>query len=60
MPADQEIHNLCLRAAHAQDHQELNDLLIELRISLRERLQSAENLGIHLILKAPKSARMEF
>jgi hypothetical protein len=55
MPADQRIRELCHRATLTQDDQELNVLLAELRTSLRECVQSTENLGIHLILNAPKA-----
>jgi hypothetical protein len=60
MPADHEIRDICLRAALARDDQELNELLVELRILLRERLQNVENLAIHLILNAPKGELVEY
>jgi hypothetical protein len=59
MPADQQIKDLCRRAARAGDDQKFGDVLIELRIALREYVRSAENLGIHLILNAPKAQSVE-
>lgn len=55
MPTEQEIRDLCLRISRAETEEEFRACLSQLKTALREHIVEAGNLGIHLILKAPKT-----
>lgn len=54
MPTDEEIRQLCLHAAQANDPEEFQRALKHLKSLLRSQIEDAENLGIHLLLKKRK------
>lgn len=56
MPTEEEIREICARAAIAQSSEEFKAALTELKIAIREHITEAENLGIHLLLNKPKAA----
>lgn len=54
MTSEEVISELCARVVAAKDTEAFKLALAELRIAIRDHIENAENLGIHLILKAPK------
>jgi hypothetical protein len=54
LPKDEEIRILCLRVLQARNDLEFDGALSELRTALSEHVLEAENMGISLILNAPK------
>jgi hypothetical protein len=56
LPTDQEIREICVRVSLAADAEQFKAALTELKIAIREHINEAENLGIHLLLNRPKPA----
>ena len=54
MPTDKEIRDLCRRVSLAQNDEDFRSRITELQTLIREHIADAANLGIHLILKAPR------
>jgi hypothetical protein len=52
--AEDQIRKMCLRVLAAEDQETFRAALSELNVVVRNHIQDLENLGIHLILKAPK------
>jgi hypothetical protein len=55
VPTHQNIREICARLLLAQDEEQFQATLSELKIAMHDHATSAENRGLRMILEMPKS-----